>query len=150
MGPGTFDGVIVVGGTCNVSTAGTTKVEGDLKVESGGALSAIMNAGGELIVAGNVQCDFCDSVFLGAFAGGVVEVKGDVQVKGASDASGINGVSVHGNVQFEEMTEYPIALGSTIDGDLQVFKNFSAVSGPKIGSNTIDGNLQCNGPCQRL
>ena len=85
---GSHDNVIVVGGTCNVSTDGTTEVKGDLKVESGGTLSAILDGGGELIVKGNVQCDFCDSVFLGAFAGGLVTVKGDFQIKGASGPSG--------------------------------------------------------------
>ena len=142
LATGPHDNVTVFGGICNVDSSGTTKINGNVKVEPGGTFNAGILAGGKLIVKGSVQCDFCRRVAL-VDRGGVVKVKGDFQIKGATVVSGCAGpVSIGGNLQMEEMTGNPVATGCSITGDLQVFKNVSTFAA-FISGNTVGGNLQC-------
>ncbi len=129
---GTFENVTVpAGATCELKNA---RVDGNVIVEPGGAVTL----SDRTYVNGNVQSDGGRYVRL---LGGGVAVGGDVQIKKASEASGmLRGTMVLGNFQFVENSGYLFAFRSFVDGDLQMFSN---TGGGTIVGNVIRANLQC-------
>ncbi len=74
-------------------------------------------------------------------------IEGDVQVKNSGSVSvAIN--TIEGNLQIEDNTGFRVgSLLNTVAGDLQFNKNTSTGGFflSIVGSNTVDGNLQCSG-----
>ncbi len=129
---GRHENVIVPdGANCTISNA---RIDGNVKVETGSSLTVE----GPTYIGGNVQSEGSRFVRLN---GGGVTVNGDVQIKKASEASGIQpGTNIYGNFQYEENTAFLFASGAFIRGDFQMFKNFG---GANIVNNTIRQNMQC-------
>ena len=126
-------------GVCVIQDA---TVEGDIKIESGGALIVY----GPAKVEGNVQGNGAELVGISGFPGDLVKIRGDLQLKNTESFSGFpfsgyaEFVEIDGNVQYEESSVTMLALRGSVEGDVQAFKNTGGVI---IGDNTIEGNLQC-------
>jgi hypothetical protein len=129
---GAFENVTVPSGaTCELKNA---RVDGNVIVEPGGAVTL----SDRTYVHGSVQSDGGRYVRL---LGAGVAVGGDVQIKRASEASGmLRGTLVLGNFQYVENTGYLFAFRSFVDGSLQMFSNSG---GAVIAGNVIRENLQC-------
>ena len=137
--------VIVNAGLCILRD---TKVNGDVKVELGGALLIDTSA---TEIDGDVKCDGCNSA--GILAG---TIKGDLKIKGT--VGGLPGFStsghdntagpivIDGDVKYEENFTQLFARGASIGGDLKVLKNTNTTGiggGPRVEGNTILGDLKC-------
>lgn len=129
---GRHENVIVPDGAeCKISAA---RIEGNVQVGSG----ATLEVQGPSYIGGNVQSEGSRYVRL---QGGGVTVNGDVQIKKASEASGVQpGTNIYGNFQYEENTGFLFFSGAFVRGDFQMFKNFG---GANIVNNTIRQNMQC-------
>ena len=115
------------GGNCILN--GTT-VTGNIKVESGAALTAQ-----NIKVFGNIQADGASVVEV--LAGS--SIGGSIQIKHGGSAR-VENVSVTGDIQFESNNGVLSAAGNQVGGNIQVFQNGG---GATIISNAINGNLQC-------
>ena len=129
---GNHENVIVPdGATCTISNA---RIDGNVEVKTGAALTV----NGPTYIGGNVQSEGSRFVRL---SGSGVTVPGDVQIKKAYEASGIQpGTNIYGNFQYEENTGFLFVSGSFVRGDFQFFKNSGGAS---IVNNTIRQNMQC-------
>jgi hypothetical protein len=109
-------------------------VEGNIQTE-GGSIDAVgAYVGGNVQTEGATDISIVDS-----------EIAGDIQAKYAEWAevpSVIEGNTVGGNVQLEHNgADFLIAL-NYIEGDLQLYDNYGAIS---VENNTVMGNLECCG-----
>jgi len=108
-----------------------TRVEGNVYLERGATLHAY-----RVRVDGNIQTvepAAQVNVYPGSFVGGNIQI---VQ----SGSSGVHGVDIDGDLQFDANRSVLAAGRNTIGGNLQAFQNTGGVF---ITGNTIDGNLQC-------
>ena len=115
------------GATC---TLDRTYIKGTIKVKSNATLRAH-----RVRVIGNIQAENAAQVEV--LSGSTVG--GNIQIKQGGRAR-IDGVSIKGDLQFDDNRRRLTAKRNTIGGNLQAFQNKGGLS---ITENTIDGSLQC-------
>jgi hypothetical protein len=124
----TIDGDIVVKGICNLNG---TKVKGNVKIYSGGTLTAT-----GVRVDGNIQAENANTVSVKSSY-----IDGDIQLDNLKGSpSTIVNNTVKGNIQLKSNRRSVAVKQNIVDGDVQAFSN---TGGLVIRGNTIDGNLQC-------
>jgi cytoskeletal protein CcmA (bactofilin family) len=128
IGAVTVDDLIVPwNATCRLEG---TRVEGNIKVQSGATLYAFA-----VYVDGNIQAENASRVEVHLNS----RVIGDIQV----DNSGVvvvDSVRIGGNLQSVKNWGSQTFNSNGIGGDLQAFENSGGVT---VRGNDIDGNLQC-------
>jgi cytoskeletal protein CcmA (bactofilin family) len=128
IGAVTVDDLIVPwNATCRLEG---TRVEGNIKVQSGATLYAFA-----VYVDGNIQAENASRVEVHLNS----RVIGDIQV----DNSGVvvvDSVRIGGNLQSVKNWGSQTFSSNGIGGDLQAFENSGGVT---VRGNDIDGNLQC-------
>lgn len=132
----TLDNVRVVG-ACKMTR---TIVQGNIVVEDDASLLAR-----GVRVNGSVQSEGATRVRVvpDSNTGQEARVNGDIQIKnsgGTTLPSRIQDVQVGGTILLDDNQVPHDVIGNTVTGDVQVFQNDRVV---RIGSNTINGNLQC-------
>lgn len=138
-----FDDTVAVpdGALC---TLNGSRVQGDLKVYSGGSL---VTAGGQ--VRGNIQTDEARSVNLvGTRVGGNVQVKNTFGLPTGLTANPVCGLVINGDLQLEKnrtALDVGCAGGNVVGGNLQI-KDSNVSSGAAVAiavtRNAVAGDLQ--------
>jgi hypothetical protein len=139
---GTYDHVLVPKGQICV-LVGAVTVEGNMILQEGASLTQLSS--GTLTVNGNLQGHGVRNVFTGA---ATITIHGNVSFTGATAAVALENVLIGGNLNISKSNENVIldVVGCQVTGNALLQNN--ALTFPaffKIFSNTIFGNLVCNG-----